>query len=55
MSNGDNYEGARGLILVPTPELCEQVKDHLKELCYYCSKEVSFIHLPSDVAIETQK
>ena len=51
----EKYQGAKGLILVPTRELCEQVKDHLKELCYYCSKEVTFIHLPSDVSVESQK
>ncbi|KAI9090939.1 P-loop containing nucleoside triphosphate hydrolase protein [Phlyctochytrium arcticum] len=48
--------GVRGLILVPTRELAEQVLQHIKDLTIYCSKEVTAVNLAtSDQSLTNQK
>ena len=48
-------KGVQGLILVPTRELCEQVRDHLRVLSFYCARLISTLMLTADVPMETQR
>ena len=50
-----SLRGVLALILVPTRELCEQVRDQLRTLCFYCSRIVSSVMLTADVPMETQR
>lgn len=45
----------QALILVPTRELCEQVRDHLRTVTFYCSRVVNTVMLTADVPMETQR
>eukprot|EP00124_Ichthyophonus_hoferi_P001152 Ihof_evm9s54 gene=Ihof_evmTU9s54 len=47
--------GVRGLIMVPTKELCDQALRHVRELTAYCSKQVKVVAISSNVDLATQK
>lgn len=45
----------RALILVPTRELSEQVRDYLKALSLYCAADVRSVLLSADAPVASQK
>jgi superfamily II DNA/RNA helicase len=47
--------GVRALVLVPTRELCEQVRDHIQTLTFYCARVVAVAMLTADAPMETQR
>eukprot|EP01132_Coremiostelium_polycephalum_P004316 gene4316-5402_t len=47
-----NIKGVKAIVLVPTRELCEQVKTHFVQLCSSASHLVSIIQVGSDKSIE---
>ena len=47
--------GVRGLILVPTRELSEQVSAHLRGLLKYCDKEVAVANVSSGATHHLQR
>ena len=48
-------KGVQGLVLVPTRELCEQVRDHMRMLTFYCARLINILMLTADVPMETQR
>ncbi|EGC36067.1 hypothetical protein DICPUDRAFT_32400 [Dictyostelium purpureum] len=50
-----NIKGVKAVILVPTRELCEQVKQHFTQLSCYSSHLVSVVQLGGDKSIDEQK
>lgn len=46
--------GIRGLILVPTRELCEQVSEVISKLSAYCNHLVRHVFVANDSPIDTQ-
>lgn len=51
----ENVAGTRGLILVPTRELCEQVSDVIKQLTQFCHHLVRYLFISNEVSIDAQK
>ncbi|KAL6067853.1 putative ATP-dependent RNA helicase ddx56 [Balamuthia mandrillaris] len=47
--------GVRGLVLVPTRELCQQVFEHCQALTHYCSDTITLLSLSTDLPFKTQK
>jgi len=50
-----NVKGIKAIVLVPTRELCEQVKNHFNQMSSYCVHAISVIQLGSDKSIDEQK
>ena len=48
-------QAVRGLILVPTKELADQVAKHLRQLLVYCEKEVIIANLASSTPAHLQR
>ena len=51
----DGAPRVRALILVPTRELSEQVRDYLRSLTLYCTAEVNCVMLSADAPLSSQK
>lgn len=51
----DTSPYVRAVILVPTKELCDQVKDVIVALTRYCAKFVTVCSLGGDVSVVDQK
>lgn len=50
-----DFKGTRGLILVPTKELAEQVTRHLKQLIVYLDEEVTLANAASGTTAHLQR
>ncbi|KAN0028415.1 hypothetical protein ACTFIV_010259 [Dictyostelium citrinum] len=50
-----NIKGVKAVVLVPTRELCEQVKNHFNQVSYYCQQLVSVVQLGNDKTLDEQK
>ncbi|GAM27564.1 hypothetical protein SAMD00019534_107400 [Acytostelium subglobosum LB1] len=48
-------KGVRAVVLVPTRELCEQVRNHFLQVCYYCMPIVSVVQLGGDQSEAEQR
>ena len=48
-------KAVRAIILVPTRELCDQVRDVITGLARYCAKLVTICTLSGDVSVAEQK
>jgi superfamily II DNA/RNA helicase len=51
----DYERGVRAVVLVPTRELCQQVRDHFVSLTHKYCPEVTSLALSADVPFATQK
>mmetsp|Transcript_11642 Transcript_11642/g.18936 ORF Transcript_11642/g.18936 Transcript_11642/m.18936 type:complete len:564 (+) Transcript_11642:44-1735(+) len=51
----DTRTGIEGLILVPTKELCEQVRQVISDLSHYCHDRVSCVAISADQSVALQK
>ena len=51
---GEEQRGVKAVILVPTRELCDQVKDTFQKLIHYCTDCITFTALYSDVLMSVQ-
>ncbi|KAI8900299.1 P-loop containing nucleoside triphosphate hydrolase protein [Globomyces pollinis-pini] len=50
-----NPDSIQALILVPTRELAEQVTQHIRDLCMYCSQKVKVVNIAiGDVSLASQ-
>lgn len=54
-SVGDSLKATRGLVLVPTKELAEQVTQHLKRLTVYLDQEVTLANAASGTTAHLQR
>ncbi|KYQ99970.1 putative RNA helicase [Tieghemostelium lacteum] len=50
-----NQKGIKAVVLVPTRELCEQVKNHFVQVSYYASNLINIIQLGSDKSVDEQR
>jgi ATP-dependent RNA helicase DDX56/DBP9 len=53
-ASGSPARGVRAVILVPTRELCDQVRDQLRHLLFFCDQKVRLVSIPGDVSRATQ-
>lgn len=50
-ASSEMTRGVRAVILVPTRELCDQVRDQIQNLLGFCGTNIRVVSIPGDVSI----